>query len=49
MQTFSPRPTDCQSAPCGIRVCSLRNNNEQETASPLASFVFLAGIEVTVE
>ena len=36
-------PTDWQSAPCGIRVCSLRNNDEQEVASPLAPFAFLVG------
>ena len=48
-QTLSPCPTDCQSAPCGIRVRSLRNNDEQEASCPSASFAFLAGFEVTVE
>ena len=36
-------PTDCQFARYGIRVCSLRNNDEQEVACPLAPFAFLVG------
>ena len=38
MQTVSPRPSDCQSAPCGLGVRSLRTANEQEADYPLASF-----------
>ena len=32
IQTVSPCPTDWQSAPYGLRVRSLRNNDEQEAA-----------------
>ena len=48
-QTLSPRPTDCQSAPCGIRVCSLRNNDEQEASCLSAPCAFLVGSKVTIE
>ena len=42
-QTVTPCPADCQSAPCGIRVRSLRTANEQEADCPLASFALSEG------